>query len=264
MDGTADRRGILYPAKLPQFFRFPPGEKLTDRVYWFWAARWEIAKGRTSRQEILPFPCMNLVVQQEGVTLSGVVSGASHRDLSGSGWVVAALLRPACTPAFDVPARQILGDEMAVAAAELHQNVCELMVLTPTARNTEAAANVLSEWISEHIASPDTRGQTANRMLDVVAKSKDITNVVQLAQALNLSVRSLQRLADEYVGLSPLQIIRCYRLQEAAHQLRESPQTSIALIAAQLEYADHAHLDKDFRRVLGFSPRDYRARSTPK
>ena len=53
-------------------------------------------------------------------------------------------------------------------------------------------------------------------------------------------------------------MIRRYRLQEAAQRLREDPSVTVAQVAAELDYADHAHLTADFRRVLGFSPSQYR------
>ena len=49
-----------------------------------------------------------------------------------------------------------------------------------------------------------------------------------------------------------------YRLQEAAQRLREDPSLTVAHVAAELDYADHAHLTADFRQVLGFSPSLYR------
>lgn len=71
-------------------------------------------------------------------------------------------------------------------------------------------------------------------------------------------MRSVQRLSQRYIGLPPLAIIRRYRLQESAERLRDDPSLSIAQIAAELGYADHAHLAADFRTVLGFTPSAYR------
>jgi AraC-like DNA-binding protein len=58
-------------------------------------------------------------------------------------------------------------------------------------------------------------------------------------------------------------MIRRRRLQEAAQQLRIDPRTSLAELAAQLGYADQAHLTADFRAVLGFTPSAYRSATTP-
>ena len=47
-------------------------------------------------------------------------------------------------------------------------------------------------------------------------------------------------------------------LPQPAQRLREDPSLTIAYVAAELDYADHAHLTADFRQVLGFSPSLYR------
>jgi AraC-like DNA-binding protein len=54
-------------------------------------------------------------------------------------------------------------------------------------------------------------------------------------------------------------MIRRRRLQEAAQRLREQPDTELAALAAELGYADQAHLAGDFRTVLGFTPSSYRS-----
>lgn len=261
MDSTADRRGVLYPARLPEFQRILAPEHLRGSVGWFWMARWNIAPGRSSRQELLPFPCMNLVIQPTGVSLAGVSTGASHRDLAGSGWVVAALLLPASARSFGFEPRSVVGREVALPAEELFEPVRQVMDAPATHERLNSAFDLLAAWLEQKVATTDQHGLIANKMLALAAERRDIVNVIQLSEALGLSVRSLQRLCADYVGLSPLAIIRRYRLQEAAQRLRENPSTSITQIAAELEYADHAHLTKDFRQVLGYTPSAYRATS---
>ncbi len=82
-------------------------------------------------------------------------------------------------------------------------------------------------------------------------------------QFLNHTMGHLQRLAQRYVGLPPAAMIRRRRLQEAAQRLRAEPETSLAALAAELGYTDHAHLANEFRAVLGFTPSAYRRRLTP-
>nr|WP_229022805.1 helix-turn-helix domain-containing protein [Actinomarinicola tropica] len=100
-------------------------------------------------------------------------------------------------------------------------------------------------------------------MEDLVASDPTIVRVEQLADALGASTRTVQRVARRYVGLPPLTIIRRYRLQEAAQRLRDDPSIGIARVAADLGYADHAHLTTDFRRVLGITPSSYRRGDAP-
>lgn len=260
MAKVGDGRGVLYPARLPRFQRLPPPESLADRVAWFWTVRWQIAPGRTSRQQLLPFPMMNLVIQPEGITLSGPATGASYRDLRGSGWAVAALLRPAAARGFEPEPRDILDREVLMDVPRLHEQVSGLMQSTGHGAEA-AAAEVLSQWFHGTLPQAEGQGLQANQMLEIISESHDLVRVEELARKLNLSVRSVQRLALKYIGLSPLTLIRRYRLQDAAQRLREDPSVSIRQLAAELQYTDQAHLSTDFRKVLGFTPGAYRQES---
>lgn len=282
-----DPRGILYPARLPTFHREPAAPDLADRIRWFWIPRWEIAPGRVSRQRLLPFPASNLVVEAHGVSLAGPTTGASHRDLTGTGWAVGALLRPAGIAALHPDPGSLRDAEAPLehpAAGQLHAAVAEAMADPDHDAGRHRAVRAFAAWAAAHIPAadagtlaadaddagasagtdasattgPPTRRLEANRMEEIIASDRDIVQVEQLAEALRTSVRGVQRLARRCVGLPPLAIIRRYRLQEAAQRLRDDPDATIAQIAAELGYVDHAHLGADFRRVLGLSPREYR------
>ncbi|GAA1706037.1 helix-turn-helix domain-containing protein [Dietzia cercidiphylli] len=280
MSDLGDRRGVLYPDRLPTFHREDAPRELRDRIRWFWIPRWRLAPGETSRQELLPFPASNLVVDPEGVSLSGPTTGISHRDLSGTGWAVGALLRPAGLASLTAEPRRLRDAETPFEAPELHRAVMAAMgqVDEVVGRTSETdqrgtdqrsidqgesvardrALRYFSAWAAANLAAPDAGGVMANAMEDLVASDRSIVRVDQVAEALGVSTRAVQRLAHRYVGLPPLAMIRRYRLQEAAQRLREDPSVTIARIAAELGYSDHAHLSADFRTVLGLSPRSYR------
>lgn len=262
MHGTDDGRGILFPDRLPTFTRVPAPEALTDRIRWFWIPRWDLPAGRVSRQRLLPFPASNLVVQLDGVTLAGPTTGASHRDLSGRGWAVGTSLRPAGIAALHPAPGRIRDIEVPFPAADLHTVVTAAM--EPAALEAEGdsaitgAVEAFAAWAADRIGPPDESGLLANTMEQLVADDRSIVRVDQLAERLSASVRTVQRLARRYVGLPPLSMIRRYRLQEAAQRLRDDPALTVGRIAADLGYADHAHLTADFRRVLGSTPTSYR------
>jgi transcriptional regulator GlxA family with amidase domain len=50
--------------------------------------------------------------------------------------------------------------------------------------------------------------------VELIAKDKAVTRVERLADELGLSMRGLQRLFAEYVGIGPKWVIRRYRLHE--------------------------------------------------
>lgn len=261
-----DARGILRPTRLPTFHRVPAPEELQELVRWFWIPRWQIPPGRTSRQHLLPFPASNLVVEPGGVVLSGPSTGASYRDLTGTGWAVGALLRPAGIAQLHPDPAALRDLEVAYDAGGLHGAVVGAMERAPggawtetnTAAARERATAICTRWALDRLEPPDEAGLLANAMEDLVAGDPTVVRVEQVARHLHVSTRAVQRLAHRHVGLPPLAIVRRYRLQEAARRLREEPSTTVAEVAAELGYADHAHLTRDFRQVLGLSPRDYR------
>ncbi|MBB2205221.1 helix-turn-helix transcriptional regulator [Gluconacetobacter takamatsuzukensis] len=75
--------------------------------------------------------------------------------------------------------------------------------------------------------------------------------------------RALQRLFRDYLGVSPKWVIRRFRLQEAAECLARQTGT-IASVAAELGYFDQTHFARDFKSVIGLSPRHFldKARTT--
>ncbi|WP_019204435.1 helix-turn-helix transcriptional regulator [Tsukamurella sp. 1534] len=251
-------RGVLYPAALPVFERRPPAPSVTALVRWFWVSQWNIAPGRSSRQEVLCFPALNLVVEPEFVGLQGATTVRSHKDLAGTGWAVGALLRPAATAAVtDDPAAR-LDDYSPVALPDLHAAVAE-----PMGRgDIPGACAAFESWFAARVPTVPDEAQLANRLVALIEEDAAIATVEDAAAALAMSPRTAQRLTKRYVGLPPLALIHRRRLQQAAERLRLEAGLPIATIAAELGYADQAHLIRDFRKVLGFTPGGYRTTSS--
>lgn len=258
MSDVGDVRGILYPSQLPTFHREPAPAELRGRVRWFWIPRWHVAPGTVQRQQILPFPACNLVVEPDGVSLVGPSTRVTHRDLRGRGWAVGALLRPAATVSLPTEPLSIRDGAVPVDAPDLHRDVTAAMGLADQTSGRHRAVAACTTWLTEHLDPPDAGGLLANAMEDLIAGDRSIVRTGTIAHHLGISARGVQRLARRYVGLTPLAMIRRYRLQEAAQRLREDPTLRIAQVAADLGYADHAHLSADFRDVLGLAPNRYR------
>lgn len=251
-------RGILYPARLPSFTRVPPPPAAAELVAWFWIPEWDIAPGRSSRQEIVSYPASNLVVELDAVGFAGPTTRLSHRDLTGRGWAVGALLRPAATPPLADPAAAVDG-YLPLELPDLHGAVAAAMTVPDTAARHAAAAAAFADWLVHRVPAPGEEERLANAMADLLVTDTAILRVEDAADRLAVSVRTLQRLARRYVGVTLSAMIRRRRLQEAAQRVREHPDSDLAAIAADLGYADHAHLTNDFRTVLGFTPSRYRS-----
>lgn len=250
-------RGVLYPARLPEFHRLPASGEASDLVAWFWIPEWDIEPGRSSRQEVVAYPALNLVVEPDAVALSGATTRATYRELRGTGWAVGAMLRPAAVAALIDDPAAVIDQARMLDAPELLSAVTTAMVSGQGHR--ERAVEAFSRWLIERVGPLDGAALQANALVDVLLGEDAATSLEEAATRLAVSVRTLQRLAHRHVGLSPAAMIRRRRLQEAAEQLRVDPGADLATLAAQLGYADHAHLTRDFRAVLGIAPSEYRA-----
>ncbi|MEU4771013.1 helix-turn-helix domain-containing protein [Micromonospora sp. NPDC023644] len=261
--GAASPRGVLYPARLPTFDRLPPPDAVRQWVRWFWIPEWQIQPGRSSRQHLIAFPACNPVVEPGAVGISGPTTGGSYRDLTGTGWAVGALLRPAAVRHLVADPAALRDRYQPVDLPVLHEGVRHAMT-RPGDRQTRhrRAVEAFAGWFSDTIPPPNDEALLANTMAEVIDTDPAIRTVEDAAVRVRLSTRSLQRLAGRYVGLPPSTMIRRRRLQEAAERLRTDPDTTLATVAADLGYSDHAHLANEFRSVLGLSLSSYRQRVT--
>jgi AraC-like DNA-binding protein len=252
-------RGVLYPARLPTFTRLPAPDPVAPLVRWFWIPEWSIAPGRSSRQHLIAFAACNLVVEPDVVGVAGPSTRASHRDLAGTGWGVGALLRPAAVPA-------VVGDPGALRDA---YRPVELPALAGPVRAAmagltdrhERAVAAFADWLLATVPAPTPEALLANAVADLIETDDSVRTVTQAAARLSISARTVQRLARRYVGVPPATMIRRRRLQLAAERLRTDPGTSLAAVAADLGFADHAHLANEFRTVLGLTLSAYRQRT---
>ena len=256
-----DFKGILYPARLPTFHRLPAPTCAAELVQWFWIPEWDIAPGRSSRQQLLSFPASNLAIQPDLVELAGPTTRVSQQDLEGRGWAVGALLHPAAVPLFTAKPAGLQDARLEISAPGLLSAVVQAMENPDGDRRRGQAVEVVARWLAEQLPEVSDEALLANAMAAKIAGNPDLVRVEDIAEELAVSVRTLQRLAKKYVGLGPAALIRRRRLQEAADRVRRYPEVELAAIAAEFGYADQSHLANDFQRFLGFTPSSYRQQS---
>ena len=84
-------------------------------------------------------------------------------------------------------------------------------------------------------------------------------SVAGAARRLDLSMNHLAIMFKQATGFPPLEYYQRRRIHQACRMLL-NPRLSITEIGFTLNFADAAHLSRNFRRICGVSPRVYRAR----
>jgi transcriptional regulator GlxA family with amidase domain len=85
-----------------------------------------------------------------------------------------------------------------------------------------------------------------------------VISVADVAQSVRLSRSRLSYLFAIEVGISPTQYLKRLRL-ETACQLLETSLLSVKEVAAKVGYNDCTHFVRDFKKVYGTRPSQYRA-----
>jgi len=82
-----------------------------------------------------------------------------------------------------------------------------------------------------------------------------------LARACAVERRTLERRFAQVVGVSPKQYLRVLRFERATRRITADPATNLADLAADLGFADQAHMAREFRTHAEMPPSLGRARA---
>jgi AraC-like DNA-binding protein len=100
-------------------------------------------------------------------------------------------------------------------------------------------------------------------LVERMAVDRSLLRVEDVSETFGLDVRALQRCFRRYVGVTPKWVLQRYRLHEAAEQLKGQHPPALAALAASLGYADQSHFAKDFKLMVGQTPRSFARSSAP-
>ncbi|GAA0937654.1 AraC family transcriptional regulator [Kribbella koreensis] len=119
---------------------------------------------------------------------------------------------------------------------------------------------LLEAWRDEPIGAPRAELGWAWRRLCETAGG---IGVQELAQEVGWSRRHLTEQFRAEYGLAPKVASRVLRFERAVRWLKAKPQTRLADLAADLGYADQAHLTREWHAIAGCSPRQWMLEELP-
>jgi AraC-like DNA-binding protein len=255
-------RGVLragLAAERFQLARHLPSAPLAPFVDYYWIVRWDLRGQPPHEQTILPHPNVNLAFEASGAGIYGVDRSLFTRQLSGRGQALGVRFRPGCfRPFWQAPISQL--SDRVVPATRLFGPLVEKTRKEIICAESDADMTAHAESLL-YSALPD-RDPVAEQAADLVAlitSSPSLRRVDELSAASGRSVRSLQRLFADYVGVSPKWVMRRVRLHEAAERADSGKVVDWAALAFDLGYADQAHLTREFTITIGVPPTRYAA-----
>ncbi|TQL51482.1 AraC family transcriptional regulator [Ornithinicoccus hortensis] len=283
-DALRRAKGVLWPARGREVYESSrdwvegPLSLVLSRTWW---VRWRREESVPFRAEVLGDPIVHLTLEEvaggesiHGVPtpaalVHGVVTKVFTVDLPRAGRVTGVGFHPGGLAALldrdvadltgrVVDATGIVGP----AIADVARTATGLVDEADRQRILLDHLAELFEPVADRVAQ-DTTYRAVRRATDLM-RSREQVSLGPIAEAVHLSPRTLQRAFTRYVGVSPLRVLRRFRLQDAAHAIDSGQAPDLATLATRLGWSDQAHFTREFTAVIGVSPARYRSgRVTP-
>ena len=96
-----------------------------------------------------------------------------------------------------------------------------------------------------------------NRAVHEIYKHQGFISIQTLAGKVCLSPQQFRRRFNEEVGMSPKEYSRIVRINHVLALLRKKTGSTLTQLTYQLGYFDQAHFIRDFKAVMGDSPKHF-------
>jgi AraC-like DNA-binding protein len=268
--GVGSPRGVLPPADPSGgkflHFRLAPPPHLATWVQHYWMVQWDLRESGSRMQETLPHPSVQLLFEQNlhnpartpnEAEIAGVCTGKFSRQLEGWGGVFGVKFKPGGFRPFLEESVSTLRNRVVPADQIFGPSILKLRAEIDGLSGAEEMAKAASEFLTTRLPKPDPSVSLSSELVDRILNDPSLLTVDQLAALAGMGLRSLQRLFEEYVGVSPKWVIRRYRLHELMERFHTGQPFDGAQLALDLGYADQAHLINDFRNLVGYTPSEY-------
>ncbi len=268
-----DTRGIVDASGLfarVRFRRRAPAPALRPYLEHYWLIDWDLPEPYASH--VVPHPSVNVVFQQYFQQhtndepfgeVAGVGLDLFSKKLQGRGRVSGVQFRPGGFAPFvpGSPVSRWTGRQLPLTDVFPGQQGAARDVLpAEDFGDDDARVVALDAFLLALGPEPDPAADLAMSLADRIRTDRTVRRVGTLASEQGMSVRALQRLFAAYVGVGPKWIILRYRIHEALERAETAETVDWAALAADLGYADQAHLVRDFTATVGVPPTAYARR----
>ena len=258
---AARPKGVVAPGIASQKFRMgrylPPAE-LAPFLDHFWLVEWDLRGQPPFVQRTMPYPCVHVVFDARRPGIFGVTTGAFECELAEAGKVCGLRFRAGAFRAFLGRAAHTITDQVLPMSAVFPWDDDAALRAVLAGADDAAMVATAGSLLRGVLPPPDPHVEQIAAIVRKVESTPGLTQVEALAADAGMSVRSLQQLFSEYVGVSPKWVIRRFRVHEAADRLASGDDVDLAELALVLGYFDQAHFSSDFRKLVGQSPARYR------
>ena len=243
-------------AKHYQLHRYYPPFALSEFIEQYWFVDWDLS-GKASHTQInLPDPNFHLVFDGKTVKVLGPVSKLYSYEMKGKGRLIGVKFKLAALAAImPLPPADYVNQELAIKNIFTFEESWLIEKLSKLEHDKQCI-DLLNSCFYPHVTVMSRQQVKLQELVEKIQTGADIFNVEQLSRCTNISVRTIQRYFNQYLGLSPKWLIRRYRLHQALEDL-ENKDVDISRLVEKLQYTDQSHMIRDFKNIIGITPSQY-------
>ncbi len=234
-----------------------PADDLSHLIAHYWMIHWDLRGCDPHIAESLPHPNIHVIFEPSGSVVAGVHTHKFSRVLEGQSQVFGVKFKPGGFRPFLGFATSKLADRMVPVQRIFGEEVNALRDVVLSSRSEKEKVEAANAFFRSRTPKPDKTITLAGALVDRILREPNIKTVDDLVDRAGIGKRSLQRLFNEYVGVSPKWVIRRYRLHELIERTNDGVEPDWSQLALDLGYFDQAHLINDFRSITGYSPTEY-------
>ena len=235
--------------------RLATGTLLSGLVDYHWYVGWRTAAPH--EQQVLAQPRVHVAAEHGRLLVHGIAREPFVRTLTGVGHTLGAAFHPGgFRPPLGRSVGSIAGRVLPAAdllGADDRPAARRILGTTDVAVMVEAMEDYLGG-----LEPPDD--PVVRDVRDLVAQAerdRSLTRAEELAGRAGTSLRTLQRLFTDYVGIGPKWVITRFRVLDAAAAAHSGESVDWAGLAHDLGFADQPHLTRVFTQVVGTPPATY-------
>ncbi|SFM22926.1 AraC-type DNA-binding protein [Paenibacillus sp. 1_12] len=218
---------------------------------------WNLTGQEPYWQDVIPNPCVNLVIQKNRTGIYGAAKYKYSQLLESKGCVFGVKFKPGGFYPFIKKSVAVLATHPMDIYDVFDVKTLHVEDAILTQEDASSMVEKAESFIRPKLPERDETVALINQIIDRIVEEREITKVDDICAIFAINKRQLQRIFDQYVGINPKWVIKLYRLQNAAETIDHDKSYDRLKLSAALGYHDQSHFIKDFKSIIGITPDAY-------
>lgn len=255
------------------FKRFEPSIKLCEFIECYWFISSEIHSPTHATEYLYPDGGMGIILnyadalQFEGRAhspqyfLDGTNTLARAVGFYGTLNAVGIRFKPAgANQLFSIPLNELKNTALALSDTNII-NYSSLYYKLSHAKTYFDKVAIIENWLCKSIQSKMLASEVVIQSMKLIKSHNGLIAIDSVAKSTGFNQRRIERLFNSQVGMTPKEYASNLRIKAARNQIKLNLNSSFTELAHKLGYHDQAHFIKQFKKIVGITPKQYLMKS---